>query len=151
MKLIWLALLVGTVCVGQQPSEFDVSSCRQVCDSKGLCVNECKTKEPAPLKCQKYEHVERPVSKCPDDQPVGCMIFPEPPRCAPDLHVVTEKEWVETQERLKAMDKYITESICRGFNYKATITTDGGKTLIDCATVKPKPCTNLGNGLCYVQ
>jgi len=58
----------------------------------------------APLKCGKYEHVERPVSKCPDNQPVGCVMFPEPPACAPDLHVVTEREWQELMARLKAME-----------------------------------------------
>jgi len=127
MKLIWLAFLVGTVCVGQQlgPKSNAVPFGVDVCDEghhiEHIPASKAKNGAPlpaqdrcvrddAPLKCAQYEHVERPVSKCPDNQPVGCVLLPEPPVCAPDLHVVTEKEWQELLARLKVLER--TAMIC---------------------------------------
>jgi len=75
--VLGLALLVGTVCVGQQPK---------------------------PLTCPKYEHVMFQRETCIPD---GCFMASSEPYCAPDLHVVTEKEWAELQERLKWLDEEI--------------------------------------------
>jgi len=84
--VLGLALLVGTVCVGQQPKQ---------------------------LTCPKYEHVEF-------DEEMDTIAIPESrhpyhkvpgsERCAPDLHVVTEKEFQELLARLKVLER--TAMIC---------------------------------------
>jgi hypothetical protein len=64
-----------------------------------------------PLKCGKYEHVEAP--------PFGDCGFNGScftPYCAPDMHLVTEKEWQEMITRIETLEKthLIVEGNCWG-------------------------------------
>ena len=92
------------------------------------------------LKCGKYEHMEVRTtfgnSRCigpPDICQAGGK-----PYCADDLHVVTEREWQELQSRLIALDTYVKQSICFNMEWKYSISTDGGKSITNCADLKPK-------------
>jgi hypothetical protein len=81
------------------------------------CVNceELKEKYAKPLTCPKYQHLVhsgaescRPAPEC-VGKGMSCNIAictPEPPdRCEDTMHTVTEKEWVDLMERLKALEK----------------------------------------------
>ena len=80
-------------------------------DGKSETANHCVDDKPAPLKCEKYEHVE--YESCPRDQMVMknwetgefTCLRPEKSYCAPDLHTVTEREWQELLERLKKLEE----------------------------------------------
>ena len=139
MKLLSILLLLSAGgCVGQQPCS-DCKLPSWVPESKVTAVI-VPDPQPAPLKCGKYEHVVHELAHCentcsPDSWICNssCKAIPERSYCAPDLHTVTEREWQELLERLKALDKYARESICRNLDYTGSITTDGGKTTINCA------------------
>jgi hypothetical protein len=95
-----------------------------------------------PLKCGKYQHVEN--DRFVRDPSVHGYIegirIDHTPHCEFDVHPVTEKEWQELMARLQAMDKYIKGSICYNMGYESVvISTDGGKTFVNCADMKPKP------------
>jgi len=109
--LLGLALLVGTVCVGQQP---------HVCPGPHGTVVDCgdavpipstgSVAKPAPLKCGKYQRMVRSLTQSckadPSDK-TGMIAICEdskPPYCVDDLHVVTEKEWQETTQRLFVLE-----------------------------------------------
>lgn len=71
------------------------------------CVADSK---PAPLKCVKWEHVERTEVICNppdairrDDWLERCKVTPTF-KCAPDMHTVTEKEWQELMEKMKKLE-----------------------------------------------
>lgn len=61
--------------------------------------------EPAPLKCGKYQHPVKAHTDCSvsgDSHYGKCEYYPGV--CADDLHTVTEKEYQQIMERLKALE-----------------------------------------------
>jgi hypothetical protein len=102
LRIVSLALLVGTVCGGQQSGQrYPIGTVAE----KGIQV---PVPQVAPLKCGKYEHVEW-------DEEVDVIAIPEnhhpyhkvpgSERCAPDLHVITEKEFQQLLERIKKLEE----------------------------------------------
>ena len=92
LRIVSLALLVGTVCVGQQAQYHGPESIPPGYKCTSWTGDYClATAEIKPRKCPKYEHVEH---LRPSD---GSGIT----TCAPDLHVVTEKEWQEIQQTMR--------------------------------------------------
>jgi len=100
--------------------------------------------QPAAQQCPKYQHWIEPSQFCGDsvyyDEKSGKLVsMCFQPHCADDMHQVTEKEWQEIQSRLAAMDKYIKESVCKNLGYiDQQLTTDGGKTSVNCSDMRPK-------------
>jgi hypothetical protein len=77
-----------------------------------------------------------------------------PPYCAPDLHVVTEKEWQESQEHSRALERAYKQLVCGLMDYKGTLSIDEGKTTTQCASLKPpdmSKCKDLGHGMCFLS
>jgi len=105
--LAWIVLGIGIACAGQQPhTELN----KNYGSSGSVYAGQLPVPKVAPLKCQKYEHVEHWPGNCgpaPCDAS-GCFwvcTMPPPDHCAPDLHVVTEKEWQELlYDRQKSME-----------------------------------------------
>lgn len=66
--------------------------------------------KPVPLVCGKYQHeVEQGFKTCrhlPDNPPGIVTCDPKPVQCADDLHVLTEREWQELIEALKAQSEF---------------------------------------------
>jgi hypothetical protein len=123
LRIVSLALLVGTVCGGQTGSTGITSSGR-------VQVGEA----PKPLKCGKYAHVEYQEHTCLSD---GCWNQPVPPYCAPDLHVVTEKEWISMQERLKKLETAVVSSKTITKKFEPDGGTYSGLVVISSPYIKP--------------
>ena len=113
-----LALLVGTVCGGQQPAQKVVEWPRVVsvpaAEHKPMVIagdgvtltmqkNGDVLAEAKSLQCPKYQHLTGAQASCHCNDK-GCTCDPPKPKCAPDLHVVTEREWQELMARLKKME-----------------------------------------------
>jgi len=79
-------------------------------EGRGCLASEhCLDPAPAPLKCGQYEHVELEHYSCVQDRnqqrPAHDCYIDNTPRCAPDLHTVTEKDWQELMERMKRIEE----------------------------------------------
>lgn len=100
MRLRWAAVLLMTsVCAWGQ--DYCAGGDPPKNDSKCIPASEAMMK---PLKCGKYEHLEPATTTV--TSPSGTVFQTQTyQHCAPDMHEVTEKEWQELQERLKALEK----------------------------------------------
>lgn len=71
--------------------------------------------QPAPLKCDKYQHEVKhgwvEMNRCHSLGGNLVQCDKEPIDCVDDLHVVTEKEWQELQERIKYLDHLLNRVI----------------------------------------
>jgi len=101
-------------CVKWKPVD-DNGYLNYICESGkcggGIKQSALEKAAPAPLKCGQYEHVEHIEGYCHSASCKGNFACPaiavcDAPvdRCAPDLHTVTEKDWVELMERLKRLE-----------------------------------------------
>lgn len=131
-------LLLLAVGVGQQPS-------KTLCtfEPNPICV-ESPSAQPAPLKCEKYKHLENVCSTstgtCSD-------------KCVDDLHPLKESEYQEMAQHIRDLERNLKAVVCGNMNYQGILSLDSGKTTTDCATLKPdmRRCKDLGNGLCFVE
>jgi len=108
MKLLGLAILMASVCAGQQrycaggnPPKDD-PGCIPVLSALSVTATGTVA-QPAPvLKCGKYQHVTE-IQNCvwasTDGSHGQCY------RCEDDLHVLTEREWQNLVARLKALEQ----------------------------------------------
>lgn len=116
MKTTILAILLAMAGVGwgQQPHPDGLDIVRTACSAMEPATR-TKTEacryvdaKPAPLKCGKFEKLEKPARFCGDsvyaDENGKLVSSCFKPYCAPIMHSVTEKEWVELMARLKKLE-----------------------------------------------
>jgi hypothetical protein len=104
IALVVLAGMTGCAAWGQQPTvPTSVTATILHCPFNEV-IEKTATGEacvvPKPLKCGKYQHVE---PTCESDGNV--TICNGSPKCADDMHSVTEKEWQELVGRLKELEE----------------------------------------------
>jgi hypothetical protein len=106
MKIAILAMMVGMMSLGARGQQTVPPKCPDgiICTDRRICM--CKPaneiKEPAPLKCGKYEFVDSPPPMC-GDVMNGCYA----PHCAPLMHMLTEKEWQTLNDQLRESREHI--------------------------------------------
>lgn len=111
-------LLAAFLIAGQQPCAGgappkNAPDCIPVLGiTQGTGITTGITTPPAPLKCGKYQHEEYPSVWCGDSMPSTCFT----PRCAPDLHTVTEREWQELMEHIRWID-HIRKEQCPSLSW----------------------------------
>lgn len=111
MKRIgWVVLMAVSMTWGQCPHPVVCGTTAQPpldCNCRHIEA-ESEIQQPAPqvaplVKCGQYQHVE-PVINDPGVHPTNA-VFVTTYRCADDLHTVTEREWQDTQDRLKRQEE----------------------------------------------
>ena len=108
MKLLCALLVLGCVARGQCPHNTWLNPQDGKCygvstDSPG------NGSSPAPLKCGKYQHEITPRGQHDCHVVNGNLIqcTEDPPVCADDMHVVTEREWQELKAHIRTLESLI--------------------------------------------
>ena len=110
MKLLAAVLGIGIACAGQQPAQISSGAGDAVPQGRSAVAGTAPDSKL--LKCGKYEHVDHWPGGCgpsPCDEH-GCyaVCLPPPPdKCAPDLHVVTEREWQDLKDHIRTLERLI--------------------------------------------
>ena len=111
MKLLALSMLLfATVGLAQLPPLSDSGRPTIDCHYKDMKQCLADLPQPKPLKCGKWEQEEQIFYTCNikncDLKSGTCeMDCPQPYRCIPIMHSVTEKEWQELMQRLAKLEK----------------------------------------------
>lgn len=102
MKIIAIAVLMaGTATWGQEIIAVKPCPAGQYFTGAVAANGDPVCKNPPPLKCAKYEHIEPTHYGCEFGSNGGVAFCDKivPEQCVPDLHMVTEKEWQELMAR----------------------------------------------------